>query len=296
MSKIPYFGVIVPSRHVEEPYSEESGPENVFFSKIYDAQYVQEIIVFLPGVLPAEFGAEVFMRWQYDAEMNAEMHSEMNWISLGYISNDKPSDIFKVNFFKTASFLGAGDGQNSPSLPNLDILLKITVEPLTELLRKVQEQEKQVQEQEEVAFFDTFNSLIPPKYIFKKIPDLPLHTPIKILKVEVVPDSKGKFFAMLGKDEIYFNLPIDDHKNMLRTNGYEIITNLINKSKNPFCFVYLRKTVRTFGILQYNHSHNIAEKAERKQQLTYHEIPPAILKEADTEVLGNDMSQARIGN
>lgn len=266
----PHFGVLVPGKlFLGTRRSEESGEKNVFYLTILDAQNVKEIVVFLMKELPttvvdaegkeyptAEVGAEVSFCYR-----GGDVKKE--WMSLGYLSKDKTFEKFKIDCFKPVS-----------SSQNSNILLRISRKPLKDLKQKFQKQDTQ-------KFIDEFNSSIAPKYIFKSKSDLPIFTPMEILKVQdsdSKPGSKGKIFALLGKDKIYFNLAIEDHERMLETNTYYKISQHINQSNKLFCFVFPRKNVK-IGFLQYDQ--NIAEKAEKKEKLAKKEIPPSILEQAD---------------
>ncbi|XP_033221772.1 protein OPI10 homolog [Belonocnema kinseyi] len=86
-------GLIVSSRLVQTNFQQVS--ENQFLITVPDADNINHIVVFLTGTIPfAEgMGGAVYYSWP-------DPNAPPNWQFLGYISNSKPSAIFKISNLK----------------------------------------------------------------------------------------------------------------------------------------------------------------------------------------------------
>ncbi|CAH0552605.1 unnamed protein product [Brassicogethes aeneus] len=121
------FGVIVSGRLVQTEFQPIS--ERQFVTTIQDADNINHIVVFLTGAVPFPegMGGQVYFSWP-------DPNAPPNWQPLGYISNSKPSVIFKVSNFKKLEDLGQFSnlmfGQ-SHIVHNAQ--LGISVEPLSNL-------------------------------------------------------------------------------------------------------------------------------------------------------------------
>ncbi len=73
---------------------------NRFVFPLAEPQLIHHVVVFLLGTVPLDpaYGVSVYLCWA---------NPEPCWKYLGYLSNDKPSAIFKINFAKTVSDPGA---------------------------------------------------------------------------------------------------------------------------------------------------------------------------------------------
>lgn len=87
------FAVIVSGRLVQTEFQQIS--ETQVVTTIQDADNINHIVVFLTGTVPFPEGTagQVYFSWP-------DPNAPPNWQLLGYISNEKPSAIFKVSNFK----------------------------------------------------------------------------------------------------------------------------------------------------------------------------------------------------
>ncbi|CAI4231894.1 unnamed protein product [Auanema sp. JU1783] len=65
--------------------------ETEFLCEVPNIESVNHVVIFMTGTqpFPADFGGSVYIRWP-------RANAESNWHYLGFISNDKPSAIFKI--------------------------------------------------------------------------------------------------------------------------------------------------------------------------------------------------------
>ncbi|KAJ3400565.1 hypothetical protein HDU80_006845 [Chytriomyces hyalinus] len=133
------FGCIVAGRLVQTNLQQVDQTKYVF--ELHDAKAINHIVVFLTGVpFPQGYGATVHFLWPNPS-------SAPTWQLLGYLSNEKPSAVFKLgqkhtssNSFNqsdsmmddsTGNLLGAGDSPITASLG-------ISVEPIELCLSAVE--------------------------------------------------------------------------------------------------------------------------------------------------------------
>eukprot|EP01130_Rhizamoeba_saxonica_P012304 TRINITY_DN5169_c0_g1_i1.p1 TRINITY_DN5169_c0_g1~~TRINITY_DN5169_c0_g1_i1.p1 ORF type:complete len:198 (+),score=17.84 TRINITY_DN5169_c0_g1_i1:121-714(+) len=128
------FAVLVSGRLVQTNYQEISSNKCVF--DLDNATSIHNLAVFMTGSqpLPSGTGAVIFLGWPpFD-----------NWNCLGYISNDKPSALFKVNQVQhSQAFTTAGFG--TPTMVGENIVAQIGIEilPISEVLHQFGTREQQ---------------------------------------------------------------------------------------------------------------------------------------------------------
>ncbi|XP_019865549.1 protein OPI10 homolog [Aethina tumida] len=93
------FGVIVSGRLVQTDFQPISETQSVI--TIPDADNINHIVVFLTGAMPFPEGTagQVYFSWP-------DPSAPPNWQPLGYISNSKPSAIFKISKLKKLEEMG----------------------------------------------------------------------------------------------------------------------------------------------------------------------------------------------
>ncbi|XP_066257987.1 protein OPI10 homolog [Euwallacea similis] len=93
------FGVIVSGRLVQTEFQQINEKQCV--TTITDADNINHIVVFLTGSIPFPEGTagQVFFSWP-------DPNAPPNWQLLGYISNNKPSAIYKISNLKRLHEMG----------------------------------------------------------------------------------------------------------------------------------------------------------------------------------------------
>ena len=109
---------------------------NTFLLSLEDAIHVNHVVVFLTGQVPFTegFGGSIYFGWP-SLETGG-----ISWQLLGFISNDKPSAIFKLVKVKAVEMLNPFSQGVMETLTSLqsstNAQIGIVVEPLTEIIQK----------------------------------------------------------------------------------------------------------------------------------------------------------------
>ncbi|XP_060525480.1 protein OPI10 homolog [Cylas formicarius] len=93
------FGIIVSGRLVQTEFQQLN--ERQFVTVIPDADNINHIVVFLTGAIPFPegFAGQVYFSWP-------DPNAPPNWQLLGYLSNQKPSAIYKISNLKKLHEMG----------------------------------------------------------------------------------------------------------------------------------------------------------------------------------------------
>ncbi|KAJ8927817.1 hypothetical protein NQ314_019699, partial [Rhamnusium bicolor] len=93
------FGLIVSGRLVQTEFQPITTTQ--FVTTINDADNINHIVVFLTGAVPFPEGTagQVYFSWP-------DPNAPPNWQPLGYISNQKPSAIYKISSLKKLEEMG----------------------------------------------------------------------------------------------------------------------------------------------------------------------------------------------
>ncbi|KAB0798185.1 hypothetical protein PPYR_09178 [Photinus pyralis] len=93
------FGIIVSGRLVSTEFQQIN--EKQFLTTIVDADNINHVVIFLTGAVPFPEGTsgQVFFSWP-------DPNAPPNWQLLGYISNLKPSVIFRISSLKKLDEMG----------------------------------------------------------------------------------------------------------------------------------------------------------------------------------------------
>lgn len=124
---------------------QQAGP-NTFLLAVDGAESVNHIVVFLTGQVPFSegFGGSIYLGWP-SANTGGEMSASLDCISwqlLGFISNEKPSAIFKIAKVKLHEVIANPFGETTAmdmsanSLTSTSALVGVSVEPLAEIVQK----------------------------------------------------------------------------------------------------------------------------------------------------------------
>ncbi|PRP80618.1 hypothetical protein PROFUN_11561 [Planoprotostelium fungivorum] len=129
------FGCIVAGRIVQTAPQQVSDSKYLFL--LENGNTINHLVVFLTGTtpLPAGFGAGIYFGWP----------PYTDWRFLGYMSNEKPSIVFKVggNSSGPQTTVVAGgvvEVDMGTAEPNVVVQLGISIEPLAQL--EMQDQQK----------------------------------------------------------------------------------------------------------------------------------------------------------
>ncbi|XP_074605594.1 protein OPI10 homolog [Brevipalpus obovatus] len=125
------FGIIVSGRLVQTDF--QLVDIGKFLITIPNAESINHIVVFLTPQqpLPPDAGASVYFSWP-------DSLSPPTWQYLGFISNDKPSAIFRIAKLKNLISSGSGDGMTNAFGFNQPIVsqfaqIGIALEPLAQI-------------------------------------------------------------------------------------------------------------------------------------------------------------------
>ncbi|XP_018301608.1 protein OPI10 homolog [Mycetomoellerius zeteki] len=124
-------GIIVTGRLVQTDFQQVG--ENQFVITIPDADNVNHIVVFLTGTIPFPdgMGGAVYFSWP-------DPNAPPNWQFLGYISNSKPSAIFKIsNLKKNHEFVNSNLGIFGVGKISHFAQIGVSVEPLTVIEQQI---------------------------------------------------------------------------------------------------------------------------------------------------------------
>ncbi|XP_046735214.1 protein OPI10 homolog [Diprion similis] len=119
------FGLIVSGRLVQTDFQQVG--ETQYVITIPDADNVNHVVVFLTGTVPFPdgLGGAVYFSWP-------DPNAPPNWQNLGFISNAKPSAIFKIsNLKKNHEFENINQTMFGVEKISHDAQIGISVEPLS---------------------------------------------------------------------------------------------------------------------------------------------------------------------
>ena len=126
---------------------QQAGP-NTFLLAVDGAESINHIVVFLTGQVPFSdgFGGSIYLGWPLTGGGQASLNLDgVSWQLLGFISNEKPSAIFKIAKVKphetVANPFGGSMAMDMStatgnSLSLASALVGISVEPLSEITQK----------------------------------------------------------------------------------------------------------------------------------------------------------------
>ncbi|XP_065669377.1 protein Hikeshi [Hydra vulgaris] len=123
----PMFGCIVPGRLVQFVYQQISDAQIVFL--LPNCESINHLVIFLTGSqpFPEGYAASIYLCWP---------NSEVAWHMLGFVSNDKPSVVFKIAKPKNSGTqMNIFDGAH-PVNCNATAQVGVAIEPLNEVLQK----------------------------------------------------------------------------------------------------------------------------------------------------------------
>ena len=126
--------------------------ENTFLLTIDGAESINHVVVFLTGQVPFSegYGGSIYFGWPSSTGAAAAGLDGVSWQYLGYISNDKPSAIFKIASVKPKdlsknpfgqdlgmdTMMAGTNGCLVGATPTQSALIGISVEPLSEIVQK----------------------------------------------------------------------------------------------------------------------------------------------------------------
>ena len=126
---------------------QQAGP-NTFLLAIDGADSINHIVIFLTGQIPFSdgFGGSIYLGWPSTAGGQASLNLDgVSWQLLGFISNAKPSAIFKIAKVKPHEVIANPFGGSvamdmstatGNSLSLAGALVGVSVEPLLEIAQK----------------------------------------------------------------------------------------------------------------------------------------------------------------
>lgn len=112
----------------------QDGGGNQFYFTVEHIEGINHVVVFLTGDVPFSegFGGSIFLGWP-------STEGGISWQLLGFISNQKPSAIFKISNVKPSVSDSNPFGSmvaNMASLSSTTALIGISVEPLDQVLQQ----------------------------------------------------------------------------------------------------------------------------------------------------------------
>lgn len=131
--------------------SVQQASPNQFFLTVDRVESINHIVVFLTGEVPfAEgFGGSIYFGWPVEGGVS--------WKILGFISNEKPSAIFKISKVKPNEVVQNPFGQEMmdsfTQLGSTTALIGVSVEPLSELVQQTPSADTQASTVESFAEF-----------------------------------------------------------------------------------------------------------------------------------------------
>uniref|UniRef100_A0A914GXW9 Hikeshi-like domain-containing protein n=1 Tax=Globodera rostochiensis TaxID=31243 RepID=A0A914GXW9_GLORO len=146
------FGVIVAGRLVKTDFAIHKEGEYVI--ELPDVTNINHIVVFLTGLqpLPHGFGASIFISWP----STEKAIGSAEWNNLGFISNEKPSAIFRVgqhsNLLRTQTVFVGDQTLNTEGAKNA--FLGIMLEPLNRIQNKGQIAAQSTAEKQQISVND----------------------------------------------------------------------------------------------------------------------------------------------
>lgn len=122
---------------------QQAGP-NTFLLAVDGVDTVNHIVVFLTGQMPFSegFGGSIYLGWPSLGGEASSNLDNVSWQLLGFISNDKPSAIFKIAKVKPHEVITNPFGESmsmdmsANSLTATSALVGVSVEPLAEIVQK----------------------------------------------------------------------------------------------------------------------------------------------------------------
>lgn len=131
------FGLLAPGRHVTTQIIQTG--ESVFLMQVENTASINHLCIFLTGTMPFTegLGGSIHIGWPPNDG------TEPAWEYLGYISNEKPSALFRIhrrqetNTSQHLNFGGMGANNIFQTMYSENAIIAISVEQLTQILAKV---------------------------------------------------------------------------------------------------------------------------------------------------------------
>lgn len=117
------FGILVSGRVVQTNFQQVG--ERHFLTVIVDADNINHVVVFLTGQIPFPDGTAglIYFSWP-------DPNASPSWQLLGYISNEKPSSVFKISGLKKKAEEQSGFLQFAQHIISHNAQIGIAIEPL----------------------------------------------------------------------------------------------------------------------------------------------------------------------